>query len=67
MALLVFAFSRSAPAETAASEPLEAIPAHMLVLLGASAVALEKGWGVIHPFSDAISGDNSDYVMISSG
>ena len=40
--------------------------AHMLLPLAASTVALEKGWGIIHPLTDAISGDDSDYVMIYS-
>ena len=40
--------------------------AHMLLPVGASALALDKGWGIIHPLTDAISGDDSDYVMIYS-
>ena len=37
---------------------------HMLLPLEFSLVALEKGWGIIHPLSDNISGENSEYVMI---
>jgi hypothetical protein len=37
---------------------------HILLPLEASSVALEKGWGVIHPISDTISGENSEYLMI---
>ena len=37
---------------------------HMLLPLAFSIVALEKGWGIIHPLTDSISGENSDYVMI---
>jgi|GEM_PF-264856 hypothetical protein len=37
---------------------------HMLLPVGFSVVALEKGWGIIHPLTDSISGENSDYVMI---
>jgi phospholipase/carboxylesterase len=37
---------------------------HMLLPVQASAIALEKGWGVFHPLTNAISGDDSDYVMI---
>ena len=37
---------------------------HMLLPSELSAVALGKGWGVIHPLSASISGENSDYVMI---
>jgi len=37
---------------------------HMLLPLELSLVALEKGWGVIHPLNDSISGENSEYVMI---
>jgi hypothetical protein len=40
--------------------------AHMLLPLAASALALGKGWGIIHPLTDAISGVDSDYVMIYS-
>ena len=29
-----------------------------------STVALDKGWGIIHPLTGSISGENSDYVMI---
>lgn len=29
-----------------------------------SIVALEKGWGVIHPLTDSISGENSVHIMI---
>ena len=37
---------------------------HMLLPVEFSAIALGKGWGVIHPLNDSISGANSDYVMI---
>ena len=37
---------------------------HMLLPLAFSIVALEKGWGIIHPLTDSISGEHSDYVMI---
>ncbi len=37
---------------------------HLLLPLDFSSIALEKGWGVIHPISDSISGENSDYLMI---
>lgn len=37
---------------------------HMLLPTEAAAVALEKGWGIIHPLNSDISGDESDYVMI---
>jgi len=37
---------------------------HMLLPLEFSRAALEKGWGVIHPLNDSISGENSEYVMI---
>jgi len=37
---------------------------HMLLPVQASAIALGKGWGVIHPLTNDISGDDSDYVMI---
>ena len=37
---------------------------HMLLPLKNAAAALEKGWGVIHPLTDSISGEHSDYVMI---
>ncbi len=44
-------------------EPLDG-SMHMLLPLAFSALALEKGWGIIHPLSDNISGENSEYVMI---
>ena len=37
---------------------------HMLLPSAFSMVALEKGWGIIHPLSDQISGENTEYVMI---
>ena len=37
---------------------------HMLLPVESSIIALEKGWGIIHPISDSISGENSDYLMI---
>ena len=37
---------------------------HMLLPLEFAAVALEKGWGVIHPLTESISGEDSEYVMI---
>ena len=37
---------------------------HMLLPTHAAETSLQKGWGVIHPLTDDISGDNSQYVMI---
>jgi phospholipase/carboxylesterase len=37
---------------------------HMLLPSEFSAIALERGWGVIHPIDDEISGETSTYVMI---
>ena len=37
---------------------------HMLLPLTFSVIALEKGWGTIHPLTEDISGENSEYVMI---
>lgn len=37
---------------------------HMLLPLESARVVLEKGWGVIHPLNDSISGEHSEYVMI---
>jgi hypothetical protein len=37
---------------------------HMLLPLAFSVIALGKGWGTIHPLSEDISGENSEYVMI---
>ena len=37
---------------------------HLLLPMELSLVALEKGWGVIHPLNDSISGEHSEYVMI---
>ena len=37
---------------------------HMLLPLEFAAAALEKGWGVIHPLTDSISGEQSEYVMV---
>ena len=37
---------------------------HMLLPVRFAATALDKGWGVVHPFSDSISGERSEYVMI---
>jgi hypothetical protein len=37
---------------------------HMLLPMAFSTMALEKGWGIIHPLSDQISGEISTYVMI---
>ena len=37
---------------------------HMLLPVEFSVVALGKGWGVIHPLNESISGENTDYVMI---
>lgn len=64
--------SAQGPAEAFIRESLEFVhqhvPAdgsmHMLLPLEFSAAALEKGWGVIHPLNDSISGENSEYVMI---
>jgi hypothetical protein len=36
---------------------------HMLLPLEFAAAALEKGWGVIHPLTDSISGEQSEYVI----
>ena len=37
---------------------------HMLLPGEVARDALAKGWGVIHPFTDTISGERSEYVMI---
>lgn len=37
---------------------------HMLLPAEFSTIALGKGWGVIHPIDDEISGETSTYVMI---
>ena len=37
---------------------------HMLLPIRASAIVRSKGWGVFHPLTDYISGDDSDFVMI---
>ena len=37
---------------------------HLLLPSEFSTIALEKGWGVIHPIDDTISGETSTYVMI---
>lgn len=37
---------------------------HMLLPQEFADVALEKGWGVIHPLTDDLSGERSEYVMI---
>ena len=37
---------------------------HMLLPEKIAWDALAKGWGVIHPFTDTISGEKSEYVMI---
>ena len=37
---------------------------HMLLPSEFAAIALEKGWGVIHPIDEEISGETSTYVMI---
>ncbi len=37
---------------------------HMLLPSEFSVVALKKGWGIIHPLTDSVSGEHSDYVMI---
>ena len=37
---------------------------HLLLPSELAAIALEKGWGVIHPIDDEISGETSTYVMI---
>ena len=37
---------------------------HMLLPLDFAAAALEKGWSVIHPLTDSISGEQSEYVMV---
>ena len=37
---------------------------HMLLPLDYALAALEKGWGVVHPLNDSISGEHSTYVMI---
>ena len=37
---------------------------HMLLPLEPAAVALGKGWGIIHPLTDSVSGASTDYVMI---
>ena len=37
---------------------------HMLLPSEFAIIALAKGWGVIHPLDDQISGETSTYVMI---
>lgn len=37
---------------------------HLLLPNDYAAELLKKGWGVIHPFTNSISGDTSQYVMI---
>ncbi len=37
---------------------------HLLLPSEFATIALEKGWGVIHPIDEAISGETSTYVMI---
>jgi hypothetical protein len=37
---------------------------HMLLPLDFASAALEKGWGVVHPLTDSVSGERSEYVMI---
>lgn len=37
---------------------------HMLLPNEQANIALNKGWGVIHPLTNSISGENSEYVMI---
>jgi phospholipase/carboxylesterase len=37
---------------------------HMLLPNSASKIALDKGWGVIHPLTESISDESSQYVMI---
>ena len=37
---------------------------HMLLPAEFAWAALAKGWGVIHPLTDSISGEESEYVMI---
>ena len=37
---------------------------HLLLPSGSSSLALERGWGVIHPLTGTISGETSEYVMI---
>ena len=35
----------------------------MLLPMDSALAALEKGWGVVHPLTDSISGEHSEYVM----
>ena len=37
---------------------------HMLLPQELAEIALAKGWGIPHPFTETISGENSEYVMI---
>lgn len=37
---------------------------HMLLPDGISNLVIEKGWGVIHPWTDRISGKTSEYLMV---
>lgn len=37
---------------------------HMLLPEEFARYALEKGWGVAHPWTDSLSGEHSEYVMI---
>ena len=37
---------------------------HMMLPNAVAATALARGWGVMHPISDDISGESTEYVMI---
>ena len=37
---------------------------HMLLPSEFAAVVLEKGWGIIHPLTESISGERSEYLMV---
>lgn len=37
---------------------------HLLLPNESATIALDKGWGVIHPLTESISDENSEYVMI---
>ena len=37
---------------------------HLLLPVELAQMVLEKGWGVLHPLTDAISGELSEYLMV---
>ncbi|MGL1890698.1 MAG: DUF5519 family protein [Spirochaetaceae bacterium] len=37
---------------------------HMILPNNIAKSVIEKGWGIMHPWTDSISGENSEYLMI---